>query len=65
MKNLETAVFNEIMRLKRAAQEFPELKGEFVNMGFGVFSLWMNLAGYKVYDENQEIAEMRDYCTRF
>jgi len=64
MKTLETAVFNEIMRLKRAAQVFPEQKDEFENMGFGVFGLWMNLAGYKEDDQNQEIAEMRDYCTR-
>jgi len=64
MKNLETAVFNEIMRLKRAAKEIPEMADEYANQGFGIFALWLNLKGYKDNDENQEIAEMRDYCTR-
>lgn len=65
MKPLDTAVRQEIERLKAAAQAAPECRDEYINQGFGVFALWMNLSGYDDDNESPEIAEMRDFCTRF
>ena len=64
MKDLDIAVKQEIDRLKDAASMLPELRDEYVNQGYGVFALWLNLAGYSDDDENATIATMRDMCTK-
>lgn len=64
MKTLEEAVREEIARLKQGSELLPELKDEYINQGFGVFALWMNLSGFSDDgEETREIAEMRDFCT--
>jgi len=65
MKNLDNAVKQEIAILKKAALDLPECHDEYVNQGFGVFTLWLNLSGYLPEDENETIAKMRDFCTNF
>ena len=52
-------------RLKEAAKQLPELAGDYQEQAFGVFALWMNLAGYHDDDENKEIAQMREFCTEW
>lgn len=63
MDRLKIAVAEEIQELKEAAMQLPELADEYINQGWGVFRMWMNLSGYKADDENEEIAKMRDFCT--
>lgn len=65
MKCIHMATKQEADRLRTASIDFPELKDEFINQGYGVFSLWMNLAGYTEDEENRTIAAMRDYCTKW
>lgn len=64
MKDLYLAVKQEIDQLKDAAAMLPELRDEYVNQGYGVFALWLNLAGYADGEENATIATMRDMCTK-
>lgn len=65
MKDLKTAVKQEIEALKASAKQVPECADEYQNMAWGVFGLWMNLAGYEPDDENEEVAAMRDFCTEW
>lgn len=65
MTRLNNAVAQEIARLKEAAKQLPELAEDYQEQAFGVFALWMNLAGHQDDDENEEIAQMRDFCTRW
>lgn len=65
MNNLKAAVARQIQALKDSALQVPECADEYQNMAWGVFGLWMNLAGYEPMDENEEIAQMRDFCTRW
>lgn len=65
MKNLVIAVKEEIEALKASAKQVPECADEYQNMAWGVFGLWLNLAGYEPTDENDEIARMRDFCTEW
>ena len=63
MRNLNQATREEIEKLKKAADLIPELKTAYQEQCFGVFALWFNLSGFTEFDENSEIAEMREYCT--
>jgi len=65
MKCIDMATKQEADRLRNASIDIPELKDEYINQGFGIFALWMNLSGYTDDDENSTIAAMRDYCTRW
>jgi len=65
MTRLNNAVAQEIARLKEASKQLPELAGVYQEQAFGVFALWMNLAGYHDDDENKEIAQMREFCTEW
>ncbi len=64
MKDIDAAVRQEIERLKGAIAALPELRDEYINQGYGVFALWLNLAGYADDDENETIAAMRDLSTK-
>lgn len=65
MKNLNNAVKRQIAALKESATQMPECADEYQNMAWGVFGLWMDLAGYEPMDENEEIANMRNFCTEW
>lgn len=65
MKCIDMATKQEVDKLRTASIDIPELKDEYINQGFGIFALWMNLSGYLDDDENSTIAAMRDYCTRW
>lgn len=65
MDNLKAGVARQIQALKDSAIQVPECADDYQNMAWGVFGLWMDLAGYKPMDENDEIATMRDFCTRW
>lgn len=65
MDNLKNAVARQIQALKDSAAQVPECADEYQNMAWGVFGLWLDLAGYQPMDENDEIAAMRDFCTEW
>jgi len=65
MTNLTNAVIRQIEALQASAAQIPECAEEYQNMAWGVFGLWMDLAGYQPTDENEQIAMMRDYCTNW
>lgn len=65
MTRLNNAVAQQIADLKKSAEILPELADEYQNQAWGVFGIWMNLAGYKADEENEEIAQMREFCTEW
>lgn len=65
MEKLKAAVARQIQALKASANQVPECAADYENMAWGVFGLWLDLAGYRPTDENDEIAQMREFCTEW
>lgn len=62
MIDIDLACKAEIEQLKIAICDFPECGKDYGAQAFGVFRLWMRLAGYLDDDENTAIKEMREYA---
>lgn len=62
MIDIDQAYKAELEELKLAICDWPESGEDFGNQAFGVFRLWMRLAGYLSEDENETIAAMRGYA---
>lgn len=62
MIDIDQAYKAELEELKLAICDCPESGEDFGNQAFGVFRLWMRLAGYLSEDENETISAMREYA---
>lgn len=57
---LTEAVKKQIEDMKEYSVDAPF--ENYWDQGFGIFCLWLDLAGYEVDEENDKIAAMREYC---
>lgn len=60
--DIDNAFKAELAELKNDIIDNPEFGEDFGEQAFGVFRLWMRMAGYLSYDENDTIAAMREYA---
>lgn len=60
--DIDIAFKAELAELKNDIIDNPECGDELGEQAFGVFRLWMRMAGYLSDDENDTIADMREYA---
>lgn len=60
--DIDNAFKAELAELKNDIIDWPESGEDFGEQAFGVFRLWMRMAGYLSDDENDTIAVMREYA---
>ena len=60
--DIDRAFKEELAELKNDIIDHPWLGEELGEQAFGVFRLWMRMAGYLSEDENETIAAMREYA---
>lgn len=60
--DIDNAFKAELAELKDDIICWPECGEDFGEQAFGVFRLWMRMAGYLSDDENDTIAAMREHA---
>ena len=60
--DIDIAFKAELAELKNDIIDNPECGEDLGEQAFGVFRLWMRMAGYLSDDENDTIAAMREYA---
>lgn len=60
--DIDRAYKEELAELKNDIIAYPFVGEKFGEQAFGVFRLWMRMAGYCSEDENDTIAAMREYA---
>lgn len=60
--DIDNAFKAELAELKNDIIKFPYCGEDLGEQAFGVFRLWMRMAGYLADDENDTIAAMREYA---
>lgn len=59
MKDVDQAFRQCLADLKSAMNQVPELATDYAEQAWGVFGMWLCVAGYLQDDENDTIADMR------